>query len=79
LIAVGTPFDGALIDLKYIRQVAADIGEVLREKPGYHVVVVKSTAVPGTTTDVVLPILEEDKRQEGRRGLRRRHESGIPA
>jgi UDPglucose 6-dehydrogenase/GDP-mannose 6-dehydrogenase len=58
LIAVGTPFDGQLIDLKYIRQVAKEIGEAIKDKPGYHMVVVKSTVVPGTTTDVVLPILE---------------------
>ncbi|MBI1340924.1 nucleotide sugar dehydrogenase [bacterium] len=60
LIAVGTPFDGQLIDLKYIRQAAADIGRALRDKPGWHMVVVKSTVVPGTTTDVVLPILEAE-------------------
>lgn len=59
LIAVGTPFDGELIDLTFIRQVALEIGTALRRKPGYHLVVVKSTVVPGTTTDVVLPILEE--------------------
>jgi len=58
-IAVGTPFDGQRIDLSYIRQVARDIGAVLREKDGYHVVVVKSTVVPGTTDEVVLPLLEE--------------------
>jgi UDPglucose 6-dehydrogenase len=60
LIAVGTPFDGSLIDLKYIRAAAADIGKALKDKPGYHMVVVKSTVVPGTTTDVVLPILEAE-------------------
>jgi UDPglucose 6-dehydrogenase/GDP-mannose 6-dehydrogenase len=59
LIAVGTPFDGSAIDLKYIREVARQIGEVLRDKGSYHVVVVKSTVVPGTTDDVVLPILEQ--------------------
>ena len=59
LIAVGTPFDGSAIDLKYIREVARQIGEVLKDKDSYHVVVVKSTVVPGTTDDVVLPILEE--------------------
>ena len=59
LIAVGTPFEGSAIDLKYIRAVAADIGAVLRDHPGHHTVVVKSTVVPGTTEDVVLPILEE--------------------
>jgi len=58
LIAVGTPFDGNEIDLSYIRQVSADIGEALKEKSGYHVVIVKSTVVPGTTDTVVLPILE---------------------
>lgn len=58
LIAVGTPFDGSAIDLKYIRAVAAEIGVALRGKPEYHTVVVKSTVVPGTTEDVVLPILE---------------------
>lgn len=58
LIAVGTPFDGDEIDLKYIREVARQIGAALRDHPGYHTVVVKSTVVPGTTEDVVLPILE---------------------
>ena len=59
LIAVGTPFDGKVIDLKYVKEAARAIGAALREKPGYHVVVVKSTVVPGTTDKVVLPILEE--------------------
>jgi len=58
LIAVGTPFDGQQIDLTYIRQVAKDIGRALKTKPGYHVVVVKSTVVPGTTDTVVTPLLE---------------------
>ena len=58
-IAVGTPFDGTRIDLAYIREAARQIGAVLREKDGYHLVVVKSTVVPGTTNDIVLSILEE--------------------
>ena len=58
LIAVGTPFDGEHIDLTYIRAVAKQIGTVLKRKAGYHMVVVKSTVVPGTTEEVVLPILE---------------------
>lgn len=59
LIAVGTPFDGRRIDLAYVEQSAREIGEILAEKTGHHVVVVKSTVVPGTTDDVVLPILEK--------------------
>ncbi len=59
LIAVGTPFRGDEIDLIFIKTVARQIGEVLKDKTGYHVVVVKSTVVPGTTDEVVLSILEE--------------------
>ena len=60
LIAVGTPFDGEVIDLSYIKAVAAEIGAALAEKTSHHMVVVKSTVVPGTTDDVVLPILEKE-------------------
>jgi len=59
LVAVGTPFDGRRIDLSYVREAARGIGAALRQKSDYHVVVVKSTVVPGTTAGVVLPILEE--------------------
>lgn len=59
LIAVGTPFDGREIDLTFIKAVAKQIGQSLRSKRGYHGVIVKSTVVPGTTDDVVRPILEE--------------------
>ena len=59
LIATGTPFDGTVIDLKYVKQVAIDIGAALASKASYHLVVVKSTVVPGTTDDVVLPLLEK--------------------
>jgi UDPglucose 6-dehydrogenase len=59
LIAVGTPFDGEEIDLTFIRKASADIGKALAKKHDYHVVVVKSTVVPGTTEEVVLPILEQ--------------------
>jgi len=59
LITVGTPFDGEEIDLTHIREVSRQIGIALKNKPDYHGVVVKSTVVPGTTDEVVLPILEE--------------------
>jgi UDPglucose 6-dehydrogenase/GDP-mannose 6-dehydrogenase len=58
LIAVGTPLDGRLIDLAAVRESACQVGQTLREKAAYHVVVVKSTVVPGTTDEVVLPTLE---------------------
>jgi UDPglucose 6-dehydrogenase len=59
LICVGTPFDGARIDLSFVEAAAAQIGQALADKDGYHVVVVKSTVVPGSTERVVLPILEQ--------------------
>ena len=58
LITVGTPFAGDDIDLSYIRHVARQIGAVLEDKPTYHCVAVKSTVLPGTTEEVVLPLLE---------------------
>lgn len=58
MIAVGTPFDGEEIDLRFVREAASQIGEALKDKPAYHVVVVKSTVIPGTTDNVVRPLLE---------------------
>jgi UDPglucose 6-dehydrogenase/GDP-mannose 6-dehydrogenase len=58
LIAVGTPFDGEKIDLSHIEEVSRQIGKTLSAKSTYHTVVVKSTVVPGTTDEVVIPILE---------------------
>jgi UDPglucose 6-dehydrogenase/GDP-mannose 6-dehydrogenase len=58
LIAVGTPFNGKTIDLTAVLEASRQIGEALQRKPGYHVVVVKSTVVPGTTDRHVLPALE---------------------
>jgi len=60
LIAVGTPFDGSAIDVSYIRGAARDIGKALAQKDGFHAVVVKSTVVPGTTDEVVAPIVAQE-------------------
>jgi len=59
-ICVGTPSlsDGS-VDLSAVKIVAKDIGNALAKKGDYHVVVVKSTVVPGTTENLVIPIVEK--------------------
>jgi UDPglucose 6-dehydrogenase/GDP-mannose 6-dehydrogenase len=57
-VAVGTPFDGKSIDLVPVLGASREIGEVLRKKSDYHLVVVKSTVVPGTTDGCVRAALE---------------------
>lgn len=59
LIAVGTPFNGREIDLTAVLAATKQVGAALRSKPGYHVVVVKSTVIPGTTDSMVRPALEQ--------------------
>ncbi len=58
LIAVGTPFNGKEIDLTAVLGATKQIGAALKQKSSYHLVVVKSTVVPGTTDQHVLPALE---------------------
>ncbi len=59
-ICVGTPSDShGNIDLGIVKAAGASLGDSLKKKEGYHVIVVKSTVVPGTTEKVVLPIIEK--------------------
>lgn len=63
-VAVGTPskLDGS-IDLKYIESATCGIGKALKQKDTYHVTIIKSTVVPGTTQNTVKPILERESKK----------------
>lgn len=60
LICVGTPanLDGSL-NLDNLNRVLTQIGKAICNKVRYHVIVVRSTILPGTTSDVIIPTLEE--------------------
>lgn len=59
-ICVGTPsqHNGSL-DLSYVRGVCEGIGTILKEKKEFHVVVIRSTILPGTMRSLVIPTLEK--------------------
>ena len=60
-ICVPTPTDAdGKIDLRFIREASRSIGQRLKSKKSYHVVVVKSTVVPGTTAGTATPLLEQE-------------------
>ena len=61
MIAVGTPMrkDNS-IDLKYMEQTARQLGQALKKKNDYHLIVVRSTVVPGTTEKLVGKLIEEE-------------------
>jgi GDP-mannose 6-dehydrogenase len=60
LICVGTPsLPNGSLDLKYVRTVCEEIGQALRTKDEYHVVVARSTMLPGSMRTTVIPTLEE--------------------
>jgi GDP-mannose 6-dehydrogenase len=59
LVCVGTPSQAnGSLDLGYVQRVCEEIGREIAEKDGFHVVVARSTMLPGSTEGVVVPALE---------------------
>jgi GDP-mannose 6-dehydrogenase len=59
VVSVGTPShaNGSL-NLNAVERVSEQIGQALAQKPERHLVVVRSTVMPGTVRKVVIPALE---------------------
>jgi GDP-mannose 6-dehydrogenase len=68
LLCVGTPSKAnGDLDLVYMEAVCREIGAALRDKASRHTVVVRSTVLPGTVKNVVIPLLEQASgKQAGR-------------
>ena len=59
LICVGTPSQlNGNLDLSHVRKVCEQIGHAIKNKDAFHVVVARSTMLPGSMRSVVLPTLE---------------------
>jgi GDP-mannose 6-dehydrogenase len=59
LVCVGTPSESnGSLNLRHVRNVCADIGSALAGLTRYHAVVIRSTVLPGTMREVVIPALE---------------------
>ena len=60
LVCVGTPSNqNGSLHLRHVEQVCREIGSVLKRKEKRHIVVVRSTMLPGTIENTVVPALEE--------------------
>jgi GDP-mannose 6-dehydrogenase len=59
LVCVGTPSQpSGNLDLSHVVRVCEQIGQALRERDGFCAVVVRSTMLPGSMTERVVPTLE---------------------
>jgi len=60
ILAVGTPSNAnGSLDLRYIKEAVKSIAKLLKTKESFHIVAMKSTVLPRTARDVVIPIIEE--------------------
>jgi GDP-mannose 6-dehydrogenase len=65
IVCVGTPSSSnGSLDLRFVRRVCEQIGQALKNAAGYFTVVIRSTVLPGTVQETVIPILEQ---QSGKR------------
>jgi UDPglucose 6-dehydrogenase len=60
-ITVGTPAKAnGTINLRYLTEASNEIGKSLKKKKEAHLIIVKSTVTPGTTQNIVKPLVEKN-------------------
>ena len=69
-LTVGTPKSkSGYIDLSMIKNASKNIGISLRHSSKKPIIVVKSTVIPGTTTNVIRPLIEKSSRKKAGKGF----------
>jgi len=64
-ITVGTPQKkNGEIDLSFVKAVVRSVGKIISKTKKDHIILIKSTVIPGTTKDVILPILEKNSKKK---------------
>ena len=57
-ITVGTPSKDGKVDLRYVEKASIDLGQALKDKEN-HIIIMKSTVLPGTTEEITKKIVEK--------------------
>ena len=64
-ITVGTPQKkNGEIDLSFIKTVVKNVGKIIPKNKKKPIILIKSTVIPGTMKDVILPILEKNSKKK---------------
>jgi GDP-mannose 6-dehydrogenase len=70
LVCVGTPSQSnGDLDISQLKRVCIQIGNALKNKSMSHLVVIRSTVIPGTTDDILIPLLEKHSGKKCGHGL----------
>lgn len=70
MVCVGTPSQkNGSLDLTYIKNVCYSIGQTLKRKSTYTTIVIRSTVLPGTAKNQILPVLEDESGKKAGEGF----------